>query len=106
MDKFVIWKSGQINIHEDMTTSQVPSTSNTKENSRKRKKSQFIDRRYDENYLKFGYCAFNMGDHNNLVQPQCVVCGECEKPFSTMANLKTSKRNRLETEDDLRIALS
>ena len=30
----------------------------------------------------------------------------CEKAFSTMANLKTSKRNRLETEDDLRIALS
>lgn len=30
----------------------------------------------------------------------------CEKGFSTMENLKMSKRNRLETEDDLRIALS
>ena len=30
----------------------------------------------------------------------------CEKAFSTMENLKTSKRNRLQTEDDLRITLS
>lgn len=90
MDKFVIRKSGQINIHEDMTTSQVPSTSNTEENSRKRKKSEFIGRRYDENYLKFGFCAFNMGDHNNLVQPQCVVCGE----LLANESLKPSKLKR------------
>lgn len=55
MDKFVIRKKDQINTHEDMTTlSQVPSTSNAEENSRKRKKSEFIVRKYDENYLKFG----------------------------------------------------
>jgi len=90
MDKFVIRKSGQINIHEDMTTSQVPSTSNTEENSRKRKKSEFIGRRYDENYLKFGFCAFNMGEHNNLVQPQCVVCGE----LLANESLKPSKLKR------------
>lgn len=90
MDKFVIRKSGQINIHEDMTTSQVPSTSNTEENSRKRKKSVFIGRRYDENYLKFGFCAFNMGDHNNLVQPRCLVCGE----LLANESLKPSKLKR------------
>lgn len=77
MDKFVIRKSGQINTPEDMTTlSQVPSTSTVEENCRKRKKSELIGQRYDENDLKFGFCAFNMRGHNNLVQPQCVVCRE------------------------------
>jgi len=60
------------------------------ENSRKIKKSQFIGRRYDENYLKFGFCAFNTGDHNNLVQPQCVVCGE----LLANESLKPSKLKR------------
>ncbi|CAI6345195.1 unnamed protein product [Macrosiphum euphorbiae] len=88
MDKFVIRKSGQINTDEDMPKlSQVPSTSNAEENSHKRKKSEFFGRRYDENYLKFGFCAFNMGD---LVQPQCVVCGE----LLTNENLKPSKLKR------------
>ncbi|VVC33732.1 Hypothetical protein CINCED_3A006762 [Cinara cedri] len=88
MDKFVIRKSGQINTHEDMPTlSQVPSTSNAEENSHKRKKSEFIGRRYNENYLKFGFCAFNMGD---LVQPQCVVCGELLANEISQSALKAS----------------
>lgn len=55
MDKFVIQKSGQNNTHEDITTLyKIPLTSNVEENFSKRKKSQYIGRRYDVNYLKFG----------------------------------------------------
>lgn len=64
------------------------------ENFRKIKKSQFISRRYDENYLKFGFCAFNSGDHNNLVYGE-LFANESLKPSKLKAfRYKTSKFKR------------
>lgn len=67
MYTFVIRKNDEKykhNTDENITTlPMVPSTSNLEEYTYKIKKNQFIGRRYDDNFLKFRFCAYYMGDN-------------------------------------------
>lgn len=95
MDKFVIREGGKKSTtHEDITALPTLSLTSTSVKNSTEKKTQFVGRKYDENFIKFGFCVYYSEHNHNLVQPQCVVCGE----LLANESLKPSKLKRhLET---------
>ncbi|XP_025207402.1 protein FAM200B-like [Melanaphis sacchari] len=92
MDKFIIRKTTADDTNQNTNVQPVQSVSSAKP---KVKLTPSGNRSYNTDFIQFG---FRSCESNEIVQPQCVVCGEILaneslKPFKLKRHLKTKHPN-------------